>query len=65
MGGHYGTSMGGVEKSPRRKKREAARRRAEERSWAARNGPVVIVKAPEGRGAGSPAEGGGAAPSGG
>jgi hypothetical protein len=44
MGQKLGVSTGGMEKSPARKKREAARRRAEERSWAARNGPVIVRK---------------------
>lgn len=42
MGQKLGVSTGGIEKSPARKKREAARRRAEERAWASRNGPVVV-----------------------
>lgn len=44
MGQKLGVSTGGMEKSPARKKREAARRRAEERAWAARNGPVIVRK---------------------
>jgi hypothetical protein len=44
MGQKLGVSTGGMEKSPARKKREAARRRAEERTWAARSGPVVVKR---------------------
>lgn len=44
MGQKLGVSTGGMEKSPARKKREAARRRAEERAWAARSGPVVVKR---------------------
>jgi hypothetical protein len=44
MGQKLGVSTGGMEKSPARKKREAARRRAEEAAWKARNGPVVVKR---------------------
>jgi hypothetical protein len=40
-GGNKGASMGGLEKSPTRRKREAAKRRHEEKQWAAKSGPVV------------------------
>jgi hypothetical protein len=40
-GGNKGASMGGLEKSPARRKREAVRRRREEARWAAKSGPVV------------------------
>ena len=40
-GGNKGASMGGLEKSPARRKREADRRRREEERWAAKSGPVV------------------------
>jgi len=33
--------MGGLEASPKRKKRDAAKRRREEKQWAAMSGPVV------------------------
>lgn len=41
--GKQGVSMGGrVEESPRRKARQAKRRRSEEQGWAALSGPVVV-----------------------
>lgn len=40
--GHSGASMGGMESSPARRKRMAARRRREEARWAARSGPVTV-----------------------
>jgi hypothetical protein len=40
-GGNRGASMGGLETSPKRRGREAARRRREEREWAALSGEVV------------------------
>jgi hypothetical protein len=39
--GHHGTSMGGVERSPERQRREAERRRRQEASWARKAGPAV------------------------
>ncbi len=48
MGQKLGVSTGGMEKSPARKKREAARRRAEEQAWRARNGPVVVKRMVDG-----------------
>lgn len=33
--------MGGLEKSPARRKRDAAKRRRQEERWAAKSGPVV------------------------
>ena len=36
-----GASMGGLEKSPKRRKREAERRRREENNWASKSGPVI------------------------
>ncbi len=42
MKGQTGASMGGGELSPARRKRQARGRRAEERSWAARSGPVEV-----------------------
>ncbi len=41
-----GTSMSGIQLSLRARRRWVAKRRAEERSWAARSGPVVIVRGP-------------------
>jgi hypothetical protein len=38
-----GTSMSYDTSSARYRRRRAAKRRAEERSWAARSGPVVIL----------------------
>jgi hypothetical protein len=44
--------MGGLEKSPARRKREAAKRKREEQRWAAKSGPVTsyidpsVVKQP-------------------
>ncbi|MBE0417988.1 MAG: hypothetical protein IBX63_09515 [Coriobacteriia bacterium] len=44
-GGHWGTSLGGgLEYSPERRKRDAARRRRQEAAWAAKSGPVRVVK---------------------
>ena len=37
-----GTSTGGIELSKAKRRRLAAARRAEERSWAEQNGPVLI-----------------------
>jgi hypothetical protein len=45
-GGTKGASMGGLEKSPERRKREAARRRREEQRWAAKSGPVATYVDP-------------------
>lgn len=42
--GLTGASLGGVELSPRRRKRLASQRRAQERKWAARSGPVTVIK---------------------
>jgi hypothetical protein len=41
-----GTSMSYAQISPHTRRRIARARRAEERSWAARSGPVVIVRGP-------------------
>ncbi len=43
-GGGVGTSMGGLEFSPERKKRNAERRKRQEESWAARSGEVRVTK---------------------
>ncbi|HWH33505.1 MAG TPA: hypothetical protein VNU01_12615 [Egibacteraceae bacterium] len=40
--GAQGTSTSGVEKSPARRARDAARRRRQEQSWAAKAGPVEV-----------------------
>jgi hypothetical protein len=39
-GGSKGASMGGLEVSPRRRKREAKKRKREDEEWAAKSGPV-------------------------
>ena len=39
--GHHGTSMGGVERSPDRRRREAQRRKRQDARWAKKSGPVV------------------------
>ncbi len=41
-----GTSMTYATMSPRTRRRVERARRAEERSWAARSGPVVIIQGP-------------------
>ena len=44
-GGHWGTSLGGgLEYSPERRKRDVARRKRQEAAWAAKSGPVRVVK---------------------
>ena len=40
--GHTGTSLGGVEVSAARRKRQAKKRAAEEKRWAAKAGPVIV-----------------------
>ncbi len=42
--GHVGTSLGGMEFSPDRKKRNAARRERQEERWVKRSGPVVVKR---------------------
>lgn len=37
-----GAATGGVWKSPKRKARDARRRRAQESNWAAKSGPVTV-----------------------
>lgn len=39
-----GTNTGSISYSPARKKRMQAARRAQERRWAARSGPVTVVR---------------------
>jgi hypothetical protein len=39
--------MGGLESSPKRRKKEAAKRRAEEAAWRAKSGPVTSYIDPE------------------
>ncbi len=39
-----GVSMGGLEVTPARRKRERRRRAAEERRWAAKAGPVKVYR---------------------
>jgi hypothetical protein len=46
--GHTGTSLGGSQRSPARRKRDRARVRAEESRWAARSGVVHTFKMTEG-----------------
>jgi hypothetical protein len=41
--GHSGTSLGGVEKSPARRKRDAARRRRQDQATAAKSSPVTTA----------------------
>ncbi len=48
MGKKTGTNMSWETWNPRYRKRRDAKRRAEERSWAARSGPVVIIRAASG-----------------
>jgi uncharacterized protein YigE (DUF2233 family) len=53
----------GIQRSPSRKKKEAFRRKAQEAAWAARSGPVVVIRskvvAPSEAGAISPSRGSG------
>lgn len=42
--GNVGTSLGGIEFSPERKKRDAARRKRQEERWAARSGEVRVSR---------------------
>lgn len=42
MQGQRGTSMGAVESSPTRRKRQAAKRRAEEKGWASKASAVTV-----------------------
>lgn len=44
-GGGIGTSMGGLEFSPERKKRNAERRKRQEKRWASRSGEVKVSHA--------------------
>jgi hypothetical protein len=44
MKGNQGTSMGGAEWSPRRRQRDAKRRRRQEAAWVAKAGPVQTWK---------------------
>lgn len=55
--GHVGTSLGGTESSPDRKKRNAARRKRQEQSWAKRSGPVVTKRLVDGEPGQSQADG--------
>jgi hypothetical protein len=38
-----GATTSGIETSPRRKRRDAKRRRAQEAAWAAKAGPVTVT----------------------
>ena len=40
--GRTGASLGGVESSPERRSRQAAKRKREEKRWAKRSGPVTV-----------------------
>lgn len=42
--GIQGGSLGGYELSPARKKRNAARKRAQEKRWQSKNGPVIVTR---------------------
>ena len=42
--GRTGSSMGGLESSPQRKKRDRKKRKREEERWAAKSGPVVVKR---------------------
>ncbi len=48
MGKKTGSSMSWETWTPRYRKRRDAKRRAEERAWAARSGPVKIIRAASG-----------------
>ena len=43
----FGTTMSGVERSKRRKQRDAKKRREEEKAWAAKSGPVKTYVDPD------------------
>jgi hypothetical protein len=40
--GRTGASLGGIESSPQRRARQAAKRKREEKRWAKRSGPVTV-----------------------
>lgn len=42
MAKQIGTSTGGVEVSPRYRKKQARKRRAEQAEWESKNGPVLL-----------------------
>lgn len=42
--GHVGTSLGGMEFSPDRKKQDAARRKRQEKRWASKSGEVRVSR---------------------
>ena len=42
--GKPGVSMGGLESSPKRRKRDRAKRKREEERWAAKSGPVIVTR---------------------
>jgi hypothetical protein len=47
--GKTGVNTSGIEVSPERRRKVARRRAAQERRWAAKNGPVIVTrKDPEG-----------------
>ena len=43
--GHTGTSLGGIEFSPDRRRRDAERRKRQEKYWASRSGEVRVSRA--------------------
>jgi hypothetical protein len=45
-GGNRGASMGGLEVTPARRKREAKRRKRQEQAWSAKAGPVTVTFKP-------------------
>jgi hypothetical protein len=44
--GNTGASMGGVEVSRERRKRDAKKRKRQEERWAAKSGPVTVYRDP-------------------
>lgn len=43
-GGSVGTPLGGMDYSPERKKRDAAKRKRQEKRWASRSGEVKVTR---------------------
>jgi hypothetical protein len=42
QGAKHGVSMGGLEVTPARQKREAKKRRRQEKKWTEKSGPVTV-----------------------
>jgi len=42
--GKPGVSMGGLETSPKRRKRDREKRKRQEERWAAKSGPVIVKR---------------------